>query len=178
MRVSAAVVMQMHRDGYSDQQIADQTRAALDDVTAILDTHKNLVARGAIRQPEAPAAVPDAVALLAWGTGHPAAQVRQYADRALTALESLQARHQKEAEIERVTSRMDKLQQELTRLAETKAALTGKSGATARTAPVRDYVPAEVRAWAREAGVFCPPNGIVPKPVLAQWRAATGRAQQ
>ncbi|MGW2580814.1 hypothetical protein ACWCYZ_05655 [Streptomyces virginiae] len=183
MNVSAAVVMQMHRDGYSDQRIADQTGAALADVTAIINTHKALVARGSISQPEAAPAVPDAVALLAWGTGHPAAQVRQFADRALTALEALQVRHRREAEIERVTSRMDKLQQELNRLAEAKAQLTGKSSpkaarTTARTAPVRDYEPAEVRAWARKAGVACAPVGIVPEPVLAQWRAATGRAQQ
>ncbi|MER6197999.1 hypothetical protein ABT234_11625 [Streptomyces sp. NPDC001586] len=179
MRVSAAVVMQMHRDGYSDQTIADQTGAALADVTAIINTHKTLVARGDIPQPEAPPAVPDAVALLAWGTHHQAAAVRQYADRALTALEALQARHHKEAEVQRVTSQVDKLKQQLARLEEQMAELTGKGRAkSARTAPVRDYIPAEVRAWAQQAGVHCPPVGIVPQTVLEQWRAATGSVPQ
>lgn len=179
MRVSAAVVMQMHRDGYSDQQIADQTGAALADVTAIITTHRTLVARGDIPQPEAPAAVPDAVALLAWGTHHEAAAVRQYADRALTALEALQARHQTEAELQRVTSQVDKLEQQLARLRAREAELKGKGRAkSARTAPVRDYTPAEVRAWAQQAGVDCSPVGIVPQTVLEQWRAATGRVPQ
>lgn len=179
MRVSAAVVMQLHRDGYSDQRIADQTGATLADVTAIIDTHKTLVARGNIPQPEAPPAVPNAVALLAWGTNHHAAAVRQFADRALNALEALQARHKHEAELLRITSQVDELQEELDRLRAREAELKGKSRTSKpRTAPVRDYTPAEVRAWAREANVDCPPVGIVPQPVLAQWRAATGRAPQ
>ncbi|MFD6874507.1 MULTISPECIES: hypothetical protein [unclassified Streptomyces] len=173
MRVSAAVVMQMHRDGYSDQQIADQTGAALADVTAIISTHKTLVARGAITAPEAPPAVPDAVALLAWGTNHQAAAVRQYADRALSALEALQTRHQAEAELQRVTSQVDKLTQQLARLKEREAELKGKGKGAGR-----DYSPAEVRAWAQEAGLDCAPAGIVPKALVEQWRAATGRVSQ
>ncbi|WP_423833334.1 hypothetical protein [Streptomyces manipurensis] len=180
MRVSAAVVMQLHRDGYSDQRIADQTGATLADVTAIIDTHKTLVARGTIPQPEAPPAVPNAVALLAWGTNHHAAAVRQYADRALTALEALQSRHQHEAELLRITSQVDELQEQLNRLKTREAELKGKGRTTKpRTAPAaRDYNPAEVRAWAQQAGVECPPAGVVRQSVVEQWRAATGRAPQ
>ncbi|MFG2993977.1 hypothetical protein ACGFZK_32580 [Streptomyces sp. NPDC048257] len=175
MRVSAAVVMQMHRDGYSDQQIADQTGAALADVTAILDTHKTLAARAHIPPREEPPAVPNAVELLAWGTRHEAAAVRRHAERALDALESLHARHKDETELLRISGEVDALEQRMTRLRSRQAELKGSKGT--RRSPTRDYVPAEVRAWARQAGVGCPPNGTVPKPVLAQWRAATGRAQ-
>lgn len=179
MRVSAAVVMQLHRDGYSDQRIADQTGATLADVTAIIDTHKTLVARGNIPQPEAPPAVPNAVALLAWGTNHHAAAVRQFADRALNALEALQVRHKHEAELLRITSQVDELQEELDRLRAREAELKGKSRTSKpRTAPARDYTPAEVRAWAQQAGVECAPAGIVAQSVVEQWRAATGRAPQ
>lgn len=181
MRVSAAVVMQMHRDGYSDQKIADQTGAELPDVTAIIDTHANLVARGSIPQREAPAplAVPDAVALLAWGTGHGTAAVRQFADRALTALEALQIRHREETELLRISSEVEKLQQRMDRLRSREAELKGKGkGGQRRRSPTRDYTPAEVRAWAQQAGVHCPTNGTVPNAVLAQWRAATGRVPQ
>ncbi|MGP3686503.1 hypothetical protein ACTVZO_17655 [Streptomyces sp. IBSNAI002] len=178
MRVSAAIVMQMHRDRYSDQQIADQTGASLADVTAIINTHKSLVARGDIPQPTAPPAVPDAVALLAWGTNHQAAAVRQYAERALTALEALGIRHKREEEVQRIASEVDKLEQKLARLRERQAELKGRPAPRPRTAPERDYTPAAVRAWARQANVDCPPVGIVPQPVLAQWRAATGQAQQ
>ncbi|MFB7171108.1 hypothetical protein ACFCYM_09840 [Streptomyces sp. NPDC056254] len=179
MRVSAAVVMQLHRDGYSDQRIADQTGATLADVTAIIDTHKTLVARGTIPQPAALPAVPNAPALLAWGTNHPAAAVRQYADRALNALEALQARHKHEAELLRITSQVEELQEELDRLKAREAELKGKGRPSKpRTAPARDYSPAEVRAWAQQAGVECAPVGIVPQSVVEQWRAATGRTAQ
>ncbi|MFE7096998.1 Lsr2 dimerization domain-containing protein [Streptomyces erythrochromogenes] len=178
MRVSAAVVMQLHRDGYSDQRIADQTGANLADVTAIIDTHKALVARGDIPQPEAPTAVPNAVALLAWGTNHSAAAVRQYAERALTALEALQTRYTHESELLRVTSQADELQQQLDELRAREAELKGKGRAKPRTAAARDYTPAEVRAWAQQAGVECAPVGLVPQSVVEQWRAATGRTTQ
>ncbi|MEU6294852.1 hypothetical protein [Streptomyces erythrochromogenes] len=176
MRVSAAVVMQMHRDGYSDQQIADQTGADLAAVAEIIDTHRRLVDRGDIPKPAERPPAPDALALLAWGTGHKSAAVRQYADRALTALELLKARQEKEAEAERIDQDVARLEKRLAGLRERRAELKG-TRAKSRPATVLDYPAAEVRAWARQAGVDCPPVGRVPKPVLAQWRAATGQAQ-
>ncbi|WP_405710033.1 hypothetical protein OG264_15980 [Streptomyces xanthophaeus] len=176
MRVSAAVVMQMHRDGYSDQQISDQTGAALADVRAILDTHKSLVARGDIPAVKAPPPVPDAVALLAWASGHSAAAVRRHADRALSALEAIGVQHRQETELRTVATEVARLEQRLAALKTREAEIKGRGRPKIpSTAPARDYTPSEVRAWAQQAGVDCPPMGIVPKPVLAAWRAATGR---
>lgn len=170
MRVSAAVVLQMHRDGYSDQQIADQTGADLDGVKGIITTHKSLVGRGSIPRPEERAASPDAVALLAWATGHPAAAVRRDGERALNALESLHTRYKAEAELSAVTAAVAELEQKLGRLRSREAEL---KGSRKRPPVARDYVPAEVRAWAQQAGMACPPAGIVPPHVVAAWRHRT-----
>jgi hypothetical protein len=178
MRVSAAVIMQMHHDGYSDQQIADQTGATLADVTAIITTHKSLVTRGDIpSRADTPPAVPNAVELLAWGTGHRTAAIRRHAERALDALEALHTRHRHEAELLRISGEVEELEKRMTRLRTRQAELQGGKGSPRRS-PTRDYVPAEVRAWAQQAGVTCPSNGTVPNKVLAQWRAATGRVPQ
>ncbi|KIX76575.1 hypothetical protein SF23_16450 [Streptomyces sp. MBRL 10] len=178
MRVSAAIVMQMHRDGYSDQQIADQTGADLSDVTAIINTHKTLVDRGNIPQPRELRPVPDAVALLAWGTGHAKASTRRHAERALNALEALHAEHKEESELLRISGEVAELEQRMARLRTRQAEITGhRKAERTRRSPTRDYVPADVRTWARQAGVTCPANGTVPNTVLAQWRAATGQAQ-
>ncbi len=53
------------------------------------------------------------------------------------------------------------------------AALKGKAGAKAKAATVTDEAPAaEVRAWARDAGVQCPANGRVPGTVREAYNTA------
>ncbi|MGW2985436.1 hypothetical protein [Streptomyces goshikiensis] len=183
MRVSPAVVLQLHRSGLSDQQIADQTGADLSDVSATISTRKALVAGGiTVESYEAPPSL-DAVALLAWASAHPTAAVRRDAERALTALEALGVRHKSEAELEAVSSTVVKLQERLERLKAREAELKkggkgGKAAKGSRPPVVRDYTPSEVRAWARKAGVHCPPVGVIPAPVVAAWRIATAPAPQ
>lgn len=35
-----------------------------------------------------------------------------------------------------------------------------------------------VRAWARERGIPCPPQGVVPRPIIEQWQAEQDRHEE
>ncbi|MFB6517461.1 hypothetical protein [Streptomyces sp. NPDC056401] len=168
MRVSPAVVLQMTRDGYSDQQIADQLRTDRATITGIVDLHKSLSARGALPTPATPRERPGVAKLLSWADGHEAAAVRRSAERVHTLLDGLLERHEAESELLTVTMEVVELE---TRLAEarTRAAALKPGARPARPPAKRTYDPAVVRAWARQAGIACAPAGVVPKSVVEAW---------
>lgn len=168
MKISPAVVLQMASDGYSDQQIADQLRTDRVTVTGIIDYHKSLTARGAIT-PTIPARERPGVAkLLAWAEGHEAKSVQRSAERVHALIDELQARHETESELLRVTMEVVELEKRLSE-ARTRAAALKPGARPPRPAVKRTYDPAVVRAWAREAGIPCAPAGVVPRPIVEAW---------
>ncbi|MFE5675080.1 hypothetical protein ACFQ7B_07680 [Streptomyces erythrochromogenes] len=179
MQVTAKTLVAMHRDGLSDQAIADRTGVELSAVERIITAHQNDVAahRGGTPAPprQAPAAVSvssatlDAADLLSWAADHPSPSIRTAGVRASAALEVLQNRRRQDAELEGVTSNMKELEARLEKLRARAAEI--RDGQKTRQVKPRDYVPAEVRAWAHAKGIRCPVAGVVPASVVDAWRA-------
>ncbi|MFZ3494593.1 hypothetical protein ACODT5_15440 [Streptomyces sp. 5.8] len=168
MNVSPAVVLQMSRDGYSDQRIADQLRTDRETVASIIDLHKSVAARGALPTSSTSRERPGVAKLLAWAEGHEAKSVQRSAERVHALIDELQARHETESELLRVTMEVVELEKQLAEARSRAAAL--KPGARPpRPAVKRTYDPAVVRAWARQAGIPCAPAGIVPRPIVEAW---------
>ncbi|MEU3189500.1 histone-like nucleoid-structuring protein Lsr2 [Streptomyces sp. NPDC006992] len=172
-----AVIVSMHRDGYSDQQIADHLVVDLTEVTEAIDAHQ---AAGA--EPETADAPEDQPAqreervqpaasgdeeLLAWAEQHQEAAVRRYAQQAREALAALRERRSVDAELEQIHSEASEIEQRLTALREREAQLKPR---TKQQRTKRDYDPREVRTWARQHGFTVPDRGVIPKDVLTAWR--------
>ncbi|WP_328739908.1 hypothetical protein OHA91_22910 [Streptomyces erythrochromogenes] len=180
MQVTTKTLIAMHRDGLSDQAIADRTGVELAAVERIISAHQNEVAAhraGTLTPPRpapvaasAPSATPDVADLLSWAADHPSPSIRTAGVRASTALDVLQNRRRQDAELEAVTSNVKELEARIEKLRARAAEL--RDGQKTRQVKPRDYVPAEVRAWAREEGIPCPVAGVVPASVVAAWRAS------
>ncbi|MFF7485599.1 histone-like nucleoid-structuring protein Lsr2 [Streptomyces luteogriseus] len=108
--------------------------------------------------------------LLAWGDKHPDADVQDQAARARVLLTGLRRRHAADQELAAIDSEEEQLAKRLAELRARKAELAPAKPKSKRK-PV-EYPAAEVRAWAKEQGVDCPPVGRVPKAVVEAWRAA------
>lgn len=127
------------------------------------------------QQAPAASAQPLAVGkLLAWAEAHPTKLVARKGEQARALLRELRELYAADEELAEVTAEEQRLEQQLAELRGRKEKLQSK---TARKSPVRDYVPAEVRAWARGAGMDVPAIGTVPKVVVQAWREATGGAR-
>ncbi|MEU2764286.1 hypothetical protein [Streptomyces sp. NPDC007094] len=113
-------------------------------------------------------------ALIAWALGHSDRAVRRHGEQAHDNLGWLRTRHAADEELARVDAEEADLEERLAAVRARKAQLGSPSK---RKSPVRDYVPAEVRAWARGAGLDVPAVGTVPNTVVAAWREATGGSQ-
>ncbi|MFF0510980.1 hypothetical protein [Streptomyces sp. NPDC004250] len=107
--------------------------------------------------------------LLKWGDEHPDSDIRDQAARARVLLTGLRRRHASDQELTDVRSKREQLEKELADLQAREAELAPPR--KGKRKPV-DYPAAEVRAWAKQAGVDCPPVGRVPKAVVEAWRAA------
>ncbi|MFJ8863643.1 hypothetical protein ACIRD8_35150 [Streptomyces sp. NPDC102451] len=110
--------------------------------------------------------------LLAWAEGHQAKLIVRKGEQARALLRELRGLYAKDEELAEVAAEEQRLERQLAELRSRKEQLRP----TPRRSPTRDYVPAEVRAWARSAGVDVPAIGTVPKAVVEAWREATGGA--
>ncbi|WP_030659766.1 MULTISPECIES: Lsr2 family protein [Streptomyces] len=177
MQVTTKTLIAMHADGLSDQAIADRTGVELATVERVITTHQNNLAAGRATAAATPApagtAVPDAADLLPWAEAHVEASIRQAGARARAALELLQTRRRTDAELQGIKRTEQELEARLAKLRARAAELKGGRGKQVKP---RDYVPAEVRAWAREEGIPCPPAGVVPASVVDAWRTAHATA--
>ncbi|MDT0387861.1 Lsr2 family DNA-binding protein [Streptomyces dubilierae] len=112
--------------------------------------------------------------LLAWGDSHADPEVQDQAARARAALAGLRKRHAADQELTAITTETEQLEKRLAELRAREAELAPAKPKTRRKPAA--YPAAEVRAWAKENGVDCPPVGRVPKTVVDAWREATGTA--
>jgi hypothetical protein len=111
--------------------------------------------------------------LLKWADDHTDSTIRDQAARARAALTGLRRRHASEQELTAIGTEAEQLEKRLAELRVREAELAPpKKKAKAQ----RDYDPAAVRGWARQAGVDCPERGRVPKTVLDAWREALPQA--
>ncbi|HET9382569.1 MAG TPA: histone-like nucleoid-structuring protein Lsr2 [Streptomyces sp.] len=108
--------------------------------------------------------------LLAWADAHTDPAVQAEAARARELLTSLRTRHAADQELAAITTEAEQLQKRLAQLQARQAELAPPK-AKKRTSP--SYPSAEIRAWAKEAGVSCPAVGRVPTAVIDAWRKAT-----
>lgn len=165
-----AVILSMHADGYSDQQIADHLQVDREEVAQTINDNQ---------QQAQEAAGPDGAEedLLDWADAHTDAAVRRDAQRARTALAALRERRVADAELARITAEKTEVEQRLAQLAEREAQLKPKTGGR-KPRQLRDHDPREVRTWARQQGLEVPDRGRIPKDVLAAWRNRYGTALQ
>ncbi|MFJ8883635.1 hypothetical protein ACIRJR_09495 [Streptomyces sp. NPDC102402] len=126
------------------------------------------------RSPEQSPFAGTAGALIAWASQHTDKTISRLGKEAHTALGELRARKAGEEELIQVDAEEARLVEQL---AEVRARKDKLRPTQKRKSPTRDYVPAEVRAWARKAGLDVPAAGTVPNRIVDAWRGATGGAQ-
>ncbi|MFE1925835.1 histone-like nucleoid-structuring protein Lsr2 [Streptomyces asoensis] len=112
--------------------------------------------------------------LLKWADSHDDEDIRDQAARARATLAGLRHRYDTDKELTELGSEAEQLERRLAEVRAREAELAPPKAKKSRT-PV-DYPAAEVRAWARDNSVPCPPTGRVPKAVVEAWRAATSPA--
>ncbi|MEU0332197.1 histone-like nucleoid-structuring protein Lsr2 [Streptomyces sp. NPDC006193] len=107
--------------------------------------------------------------LLAWGDQHTDPDVQDQAARARAALVGLRQRYAADRELAAIASEREQLERRLAEIRAREAELVPVKAKKSRKSV--DYPAAEVRAWAREHGMHCPPVGRVPRDVVEAWRA-------
>ncbi|WP_329356942.1 hypothetical protein [Streptomyces anulatus] len=112
--------------------------------------------------------------LLAWAEAHETRFVARKGEQARALLRELRGLYAEAEELAQADAEEQRLVEQLAELRARKDRLRPTQK---RKSPVRDYVPAEVRAWARGAGLDVPSAGTVPNAIVAAWREATGGAQ-
>lgn len=112
--------------------------------------------------------------LLAWAEAHETRFVARKGEQARVLLRELRGLYAEAEELAQVDAEEQRLVEQLAELRARKDRLRPTQR---RKSPVRDYVPAEVRTWARSAGLDVPAAGTVPNTVVTAWREATGGAQ-
>ncbi|MEV6437264.1 Lsr2 family DNA-binding protein [Streptomyces anulatus] len=112
--------------------------------------------------------------LLAWAEAHETRFVARKGAQARALLRELRGLYAEAEELVQVDAEEQRL---LGQLAELRARKGRLHPSQKRKSPVRDYVPAEVRAWAKNAGLDVPAAGTVPNRIVAAWREATGGAR-
>jgi hypothetical protein len=174
MTATASVVLAMHRDGYSDQQIADQQHVSLGQVTAIIDAERDELDAQQPGRPEAPApssrhinALYDLAELRGWAVAHENPELREQGEQLHSAVSALQKRHDAEAELTRLAAEAAELEERLAELRARQAELQPKPKAR----KAKSYAAAEVRAWARQQGLPVPAAGRVPAAIVTAWQA-------
>lgn len=122
-----------------------------------------------VPQEAPPAAPPLPVGkLIAWAEQHATRSVARKGEQARALLLELRTLHATDEELAQVDAEEQRLVQQLADLRARKEKLRPAQ----RKAPARDYVPAEVRAWARAAGMAVPAIGTVPNAIVKAWREA------
>ncbi|MGW3414570.1 Lsr2 family DNA-binding protein [Streptomyces sp. NPDC000888] len=167
-----AVVRSMHRDGYTPDQISAELNVSKEEVTAIITATE----QGAEQPVPAPApepiaeAMPEVADLLKWAAAHDDAKVRTDGEQAAAVLAGLRERRTVDAELEKISSEENQLEERLAELRARKSTLQPEPAGAKRKRQERDYEPSVVRAWARENGHDVPDRARIPKKVLDAWR--------
>lgn len=113
--------------------------------------------------------------VIAWAEQHPTRAVARKGEQARALLGELRQLHAADEELTAADAEEQRLVQQLAELRARKEKLRPT---TRRKQAARDYVPAEVRAWARANGRDVPAIGTLPRPIVQAWREAqTGDAQ-
>ncbi|WP_274031460.1 hypothetical protein [Streptomyces sp. MMBL 11-1] len=112
--------------------------------------------------------------LLAWAEAHETRFVARKGEQARALLRDLRGLYAEAEELAQADAEEQRLVEQL---AELRARKDRLRPVQKRKSPARDYVPAEVRAWARGAGLDVPTVGTVPNTIVTAWREVTGGAQ-
>lgn len=112
--------------------------------------------------------------LLAWAEAHETRFVARKGEQARALLRELRGLYAEAEELAQADAEEQRLVEQLAELRARKDRLRPTQK---RKSPVRDYASAEVRAWARSAGLDVPAVGTVPNRIVAAWREATGGAR-
>lgn len=112
------------------------------------------------------------VELLAWADNHDDDNVRADAVQAGHTILRLVNRRRADAELAANATEMAELEKRLAQLRERQAELAPPKPKAKKNKPgALGYDPAEVRAWARGAGITVSPTGRVPGEIVDAWRA-------
>ncbi|MFE2021331.1 hypothetical protein ACFW9O_25115 [Streptomyces sp. NPDC059499] len=106
--------------------------------------------------------------VIAWAEQHGTKAVARKGVQARALLAELRALYAADEELAQADIEEQRLLQQLADIRARKEKLRP----TQRKAPARDYVPADVRAWARAAGLDVPTIGTVPNTIVQAWREA------
>lgn len=170
MNAYTAVIRSMNIDGYSPEQISAELDVPQDEVTAIVAAVTETDAAGQPAPAPLAEAMPEVADLLAWAAAHDDKKVRADGEQAATVLAALRERRTIDAELEKITSEENQLEERLAALRARKNALQPPRAGGKRQRPDRDYEPGEVRTWARQNGYEVPDRGQIPKKILDAWR--------
>ncbi|MEV6424992.1 histone-like nucleoid-structuring protein Lsr2 [Streptomyces sp. NPDC051662] len=167
-----AVVRSMSRDGYTPDQISAELNVPKEEVTAIITTTEQDTGRPVAAPAPEPITetMPEVAALLAWAAAHADAKVRTDGEQAAAVLAGLSVRRTVDAELEKIASEENQLEERLATLRARKSTLQPEPAGAKRKRPERDYEPSAVRAWARANGHEVPERTRIPKKVLDAWR--------
>ncbi|MER7833505.1 hypothetical protein [Streptomyces sp. NPDC095602] len=113
--------------------------------------------------------------LLAWADQHQDPEVQAQSARARAALVGLRRRHAADEELAELTREQQELEERLAAIQARQAELAPPKRRRRRTGTNADVDSAAVRAWARQAGVDCPPTGRPSAAVVDAWRRATAQ---
>lgn len=106
--------------------------------------------------------------ILAWALHHNDTDVQALGEQARTALAALYERRDRDAELARIEKELAAIDSRAEQLRDRQAELLPPAP---KKRPSRvDYPAADVRAWARTAGLDCPATGRVPAAVVQAWR--------
>ncbi|MGC5000628.1 Lsr2 family DNA-binding protein [Streptomyces sp. DT195] len=170
MNAFDAVVRSMHRDRYTPEQISAELNVPKEEVTAIITATEQGTGQAAPAPEPIAEAMPEIADLLRWAAAHQDAKVRTDGEQAATVLAALSERRTVDAELEKISSEENQLEERLAALRARKSTLQPEPAGAKRKRQERDYEPSVVRAWAREHGYDVPDRGQIPKKVLDAWR--------
>lgn len=165
-----AVVRSMHRDGYTPEQISAELNVSKEEVTAIINATEQDPGQPAPAPAPITEAMPEVADLLKWAAAHDDAKVRTDGEQAAAVLAALSERRTVDAELEKISSEENQLEERLAALRARKSTLQPEPAGAKRKRQERDYEPSVVRAWAREHGYDVPDRARIPKKVLDAWR--------
>ncbi|MFS0698306.1 histone-like nucleoid-structuring protein Lsr2 [Streptomyces nitrosporeus] len=128
--------------------------------------------------PPASAAAPLPVGkLLAWAEAHDIKAVARKGAQARDLLRELRGLYAQDEQLAEAEAEEQRLLQQLEEVRGLQKRLRPRAARTRRS-PVRDYVQADVRSWARAAGLSVPATGTVPTTIVDAWRAAQAGGAQ
>lgn len=118
-----AVVRSMHRDGYTPDKISAELNVSKEEVTAIIDSTGQATGQSAPAPAPITEAMPEVADLLQWAAAHADAKVRTDGEQAAAVLAALSERRTIDAELEKISSEENQLEERLAELRARKSTL-------------------------------------------------------